>query len=214
MIIEPTVKRTTAYFDGQNLFRCAQRAFGITYPSFDPIKLATEVCKENDWFLNEVRFYTGMPDKVKDPHWNYFWTQKLRTVGRRPKTKVITRPLRYRTTQVEMADGTVKNIEYKVEKGIDVRLALDVVKAGLKHEYDVALIFSQDQDLSEVVEDIVECARENGRWIKIASAFPESPSYDNKRGINKTDWLPFNQYFYEQCLDPSDYHIKTKTGKR
>jgi len=34
------------------------------------------------------------------------------------------------------------------EKGIDVRLALDVVRMALGNLY-VALIFSQDQDLSE-----------------------------------------------------------------
>jgi uncharacterized LabA/DUF88 family protein len=37
------------------------------------------------------------------------------------------------------------------EKGMDVRLAVDVVRMAREKLYDVALIFSQDQDLSEAV---------------------------------------------------------------
>jgi uncharacterized LabA/DUF88 family protein len=36
------------------------------------------------------------------------------------------------------------------EKGVDVRIALDVIRLAHRAEYDVALLFSQDQDLSEV----------------------------------------------------------------
>jgi uncharacterized LabA/DUF88 family protein len=36
------------------------------------------------------------------------------------------------------------------EKGIDVRIALDVIAEAHRRAYDVALILSQDQDLSEV----------------------------------------------------------------
>lgn len=210
---EPELKRAVAYFDGQNFYRCAKEAFGIIYPSFDPIKLAQEVCKDKGWSLTQVRFYTGMPDKAKDPHWNYFWTEKLRAIGRRPNAKVITRPLRYRTAEVQLPDGTFEDVEYKVEKGIDVRLSIDVVKAAIKHEYDVALIFSQDQDLAEVVEDIVECAKETDRWVKVASAFPEGPQYSNRRGVANTDWIKINQFLYDQCLDPSDYRPKTKAKR-
>jgi uncharacterized LabA/DUF88 family protein len=38
------------------------------------------------------------------------------------------------------------------EKGIDVRLALDILLLGFRSEYDVAVVFSQDQDLSEVAD--------------------------------------------------------------
>ena len=40
MPAEPSVKRTVAFFDGQNLFHAAKKAFGHTFPNFDPLKLA------------------------------------------------------------------------------------------------------------------------------------------------------------------------------
>jgi hypothetical protein len=42
---------------------------------------------------------------------------------------------------------------YEHPKGIDVRLALDILGLGHRNSYDVALVFGQDQDLSEVADD-------------------------------------------------------------
>lgn len=98
------------------------------------------------------------------------------------------------------------------EKGIDVRIALDVIRLARLRQYDVALIFSQDQDLSEVAEEIRVLAREQDRWIKIVSAFPSSPTSRNRRGINKTDWIKIDRTTYEACLDRRDYRQKPAGG--
>jgi hypothetical protein len=94
------------------------------------------------------------------------------------------------------------------EKGIDVRIALDVLGMAFRREYDVAIIFSQDQDLSEVAVELRTIAKEQGRWIKIASAFPASPTSRNKRGIERTDWIKIDRELYEQCVDNYDYRPK------
>lgn len=91
------------------------------------------------------------------------------------------------------------------EKGVDVRLALDVIRLALNNQYDVAVIFSQDQDLAEVVADVIEIARVQHRWIKLACAFPEGPNATAHRGIDKTEWIPMDQAFYDACLDSHDY---------
>jgi len=74
-----------------------------------------------------------------------------------------------------------------------------------RSEYDVAVILSQDQDLSEVAEEIRAIAREQNRWIKIACAFPSSPTSRNRRGIDKTDWIKIDRGMYDACLDQRDY---------
>ena len=48
------------------------------------------------------------------------------------------------------------------EKGIDVRLALDVVPMARENLYDVALIFSQDQDLSEAADEVKAISVQQG----------------------------------------------------
>jgi hypothetical protein len=75
--------------------------------------------------------------------------------------------------------------------------------------FDVALIFSQDQDLSEVAREIRQIARRQDRWIKIASAFRFSPVVRKARGIDWTDWIRIDRAVYDACLDPRDYRLKT-----
>jgi hypothetical protein len=91
------------------------------------------------------------------------------------------------------------------EKGIDVRIALDVIRLAMGGDYDVALIFSQDQDLSEAADEVKTIARERNRWIKVASAFPFSPTSRNRRGINGTDWIRIERGLYNSSRDPRDH---------
>jgi hypothetical protein len=118
---------------------------------------------------------------------------------------VYSRPLRYRNKVVRLPGGHAHTILVGEEKGIDVRIAIDVIRLAARNQYDVGVIFSQDQDLSEAADEVRLIAREQGRWIKLASAFPFSPTTRNTRGINKTDWLRIDRATYDRCLDPRDY---------
>ena len=104
-----------------------------------------------------------------------------------------------------MPDESVKIVTTPHEKGIDLRLGLDVVRMARSGQLDVAVIFSQDQDLAEVAEEVRDISRSANRWLKVVSAFPDSPTATAKRGIDKTDWFPMDQAFYDACLDPRDY---------
>ena len=86
-----------------------------------------------------------------------------------------------------------------------MRLALDVIAKAHRNEFEVALIFSQDQDLSEVADELRQIARQYNRWIKIASVLPDSPTVTNRRGINHTDWIRLDRSTYDACIDPRDF---------
>ena len=206
---EPTVKRAVAFNDGQNLFHAAREAFGYTYPNYDVKALASAICTRQGWQLDQVRFYTGIPDPTDDPFWNHFWLHKLAMLGRQGVV-VYSRPLRYRNRRVRLPDGTEHTYLAGEEKGIDVRIALDIVRMAHRRDYDVALVFSQDQDLSEVAEEVRTIAREQDRWLKMACAYPVSPASRNRRGINKTDWITIDRATYDYCLDLRNYR-PTKT---
>jgi uncharacterized LabA/DUF88 family protein len=211
MVAEPTIKRTVAFFDGQNLFHAAREAFGYNYPNYEPQRLASHVCSARSWNLHNTYFYTGVPEITDDANWNRFWAAKLLAMSR-SGVQVFSRSLRYRNRAIFLPDGASRSVMVGEEKGIDVRIALDVVRMAHKGEFDVALIFSQDQDLSEVAAEIRIIAQEQARWIKIASAFPLSPTSRNRRGINRTDWIPIDRATYEACLDPRDYRPKQPRG--
>ena len=100
-----------------------------------------------------IRFYTGIPDPDIDPERHHFWVTKLGVMGTRG-IRTFTRPLRYQNKVVALPNGGLTSTMVGREKGIDVRIALDIVRYALEDRYDVALVFSQDQDLSEVVDDV------------------------------------------------------------
>ena len=204
---EPPTKRTVAFIDGQNLFHAAKEAFGYTFPNYDVTQLAHAACRVKSWSLHNVCFYTGVPDKADKPFWNEFWQNRLRTMSR-SGVRVFSRSLRYRNKKVKLPGGEVYTFLVGEEKGVDIRIALDIVRMARRGDFDVALVFSQDQDLSEVADEIRAIAKEKDRWIKMASAFPISPTSRNKRGINKTDWVPIDRQMYDACIDPRDYRPK------
>ena len=201
---EPEVKRAVSFFDGQNLYRHAKEAFGHHHPNYDPKKLTDAVCLAHGWQERGVRFYTGTPPVHKSALWHGYWSNRLLSM-RRAGILVTKRPIRYHKNEVALDDGTTQIVETPQEKGIDIRIALDVVRLTRSDQLDVAIIFSQDQDLAEVAEEVREIARSQQRWVKVVSAFPSGPNATSNRGIDKTDWFPMDQAFYDACLDPHDY---------
>jgi uncharacterized LabA/DUF88 family protein len=206
---EPAIKRTIAFVDGQNLFHATKDAFGYTVPNFDLLKLCNAITKQEGWNLQKIQFYTGTPDQGADPTWHYFWRNKLGAMGRQG-IHVYTRQLAYSPEIMILPNGSQKSILVPREKGIDIRLALDVIRSTLRGDLDVALILSQDQDLTEVADEIRDISIQQNRWLKIASAFPSSPAYRNKKGIDRTDWVPFDKKFYDAYIDPKRYFPKPK----
>jgi len=210
MCVEQPGKRTFVFFDGQNLFHSAKEAFGYTYPNYSPKLLAEYICFSREWTISEIHFYTGIPAATDKPAWNHFWTAKTAVMGTRG-IKTFVRTLRYRNQVVSLPDGSATTTLVGQEKGVDVRIALDVVRFALEEKYDVGLIFSQDQDLTEAVEDVKKIARLQNRWIKLACVYPVSPTAHNNRGINGTDWIKLDRVAYDLCLDTNDYRPKKKT---
>ena len=188
-----------AFVDGQNLFKSAQQVFGHSAPNYDVVALARRVCEERGWRLERVHFYTGVPPRDKHLALNRFWGSKLRHM-RHQGVRVFSRPLRYRALP-----GGGEKAE---EKGVDVRIAVDIIRAVLREDCDVALIFSQDQDLAEVAAEVREISREQRRWIKAASAFPCDKGAENPRGVNNTDWVRIDRETYNSCLDPQNHFVR------
>lgn len=203
---EPPVKRAMAFFDGQNLFRHAKEAFGHIHPNYDPVKLHTAVCASSGWVSNAVRFYTGVPNQRFNPMWAGYWANRILAM-KRAGIITTTRPLQYSNEDV-VVDGVAKTVLTPREKGIDVRLALDIVSCALSEQYNVAVIYSQDQDLCEAVDEVRKIAKKAGRPIEVCCAFPDGPNASFRRGITGATWFAMDENFYNANLDPYDYRPK------
>lgn len=210
-----------AFFDGQNFLHATKKAFGVSFPIIDPIRIVESICEQQDWSFvspaisdfmgNRVRFYTGVPAQKDNPAWSNYWQTILPTFGRNG-IEVTTRSVRYRQRKIRLNDGTDHIVRIGDEKGIDVRMALDVVRSAYTAEFDIAVLFSQDQDFSEVADELRRIAREQKRWIRVVSAFPVGKGTTNARGINRTDWIPIDRRLFDISL--TDYKRTVRPESR
>ena len=136
----PVPPRLGVYIDGQNLFHSAMEAFGTGYhwPSFDCLKLANLLLGDFPGaVLGGVSFYTGVPSLSMDPYWHGFWTNKLAGMGR---------------SGIRVYRGRVN--AFRREKGVDVHLAIDLMRDFMMGRCDIVAIVSQDRDFDGVVSSV------------------------------------------------------------
>jgi hypothetical protein len=116
--------------------------------------------------------------------------------------------LRYRNKEILLPDGTTHTFLDGDEKGIDLRLALDVISLAHSRAFDVGILFCRDQDLTELADEVKTISKEQDRWIKVASAYPYSPAVKHYRGIDRTEWIQITRSTYDACIDTRDYRPK------
>ena len=91
------------------------------------------------------------------------------------------------------------------EKGVDVRLALDVVHLTYENRSDCGIIVSQDWDFDSAISLAKIIARNQSRALSFESAFPFDNNNTSPRGIPGTTWVHIDRVLYDSCHDPKDY---------
>lgn len=197
-------QRVIVFFDGQNLYHAAKDAWGpdpptgpspYAWPSYDVEKLAKILVERVPGrVLAQTRFYTGVPDPYQGPKekfWHGFWTNKLRVLASRG---------------IYVYKGRVN--PGGQEKGVDVSLAIDLVRLTYEQAYQVAIVVSQDWDFGPAVRLAKQVAQGQGRMLVFESAFPLGPGGRSRRGIPGTVWVPIDKEAYDACYDPTDYRAE------
>ena len=214
-----TQPKVSFFVDGQNLFHSVKNIFGYSHPNYDIMAICREIAGRQGWQLGRARFYTGVPAINESPRWHEFWAKKLAQMGRQG-VDIFSRQLRYRSQKVSSPNGQDRFIRVADEKGIDVRIAIDIIRAMNDREFDVAVIFSQDQDLAEVVDEVKRIAKDQGRAVRVVCAFPITGDDrdEARRGINGSEWMGFRKQDYDRCIDPRaylpDHHSSAPHPKR
>ena len=192
-------KRCIVFFDGQNLYHGARDAWApdrvlnlktpYSWPSYDVEKLASElVSKVSDRELKQIRFYTGVPDWHRDAPWHEFWSNKLRFLGSRG---------------VYVYRGRISKSGQ--EKGVDVSIAIDLLKLTYEKAYDVAILVTGDSDLGPAVKLAKAIAKTYASFPTFESAFPFELGKHDPRGVPGTTWIHIDKALYDACRDPKEY---------
>lgn len=173
----PLPTRVAVFIDGQNLYNRCKEHFGSAWAH--PRRLAEELVAEDraqygshSHILSSVRLYTGVHTLNRNPTKHGEMTRRLQAYE---ASGVATLPIPLRYDK----NGRAR------EKGVDVRLGLDVVRLGYKGLYDVAIIVSEDSDLDEAVRDVYDL-RDRERWIAVENALP----HGGNATARNPRWLP------------------------
>ncbi len=198
--IVAVIDRVIVFLDEQNAARHARERFfpgrgsyrlGQLAPDPGGALLEGKGPQGADRRLESVRVYTGVPDAEKQPAANAAFS-KQRAAWLGTGAEVIARPLQYHGWPGERPR----------QKGVDVQLAVDVVRLGVEQAYDVGIVFSSDTDLAPAIEFIVERAP-GGSRIETAAWFGR-PGIRNAAG--RRIWCHFlDRADYDAVHDPTDY---------
>lgn len=141
--------------------------------------------------LVSIRFYTGVPNPKQSAFWHGFWSNKLRYLG---------------SPGIYVYRGRIN--PGGQEKGVDVSIAIDLVRLTYEKAYETAIIVSQDWDLGPAVALAKKIAASQGRVLAFESAFCYQPgSTLSIRGIPGAAWIHIDKAMYDLWFDPTDYRI-------
>lgn len=142
--------------------------------------------------LAEVRVYRGMPSSARDPKGYGAADRQIALWRQAGLVNVITRPLNYR--------DPVK----PKEKGIDVHLAVDLVRLAIESRYDAGVLFSADTDLLPALEAVCELKGPGACEVAAWAGPGGSPSILRVKD-HRLRYHYLDRRWYERLHDSTDY---------
>lgn len=147
-------KRVMVFIDGSNFYHALKQKHGHARIDFAHM---VEALVGPDRDLVRVYYYNAPVNAQEVPEQHRRQQRFLGAVRRLPYFEVKLGRL-------------VRRPHGLVEKGVDVRLATDMVAAGLRDRYDVAVLVSGDGDFA----DAVQVVKDAGKHVELA--FPRCPA--------------------------------------
>lgn len=150
----PRLERVGVFIDYENAHRtghgCFARHGTPTHATvFNPVQIAERIVahRKRPSALTRVHVYRGRPVPAHQPVPASAFDIQRRVWESDPRCIVHARDLKY-----EFPYNDDPNYFLAREKGIDVSLAVDLVAACIRKEYDAVVLFSNDTDLLPAVE--------------------------------------------------------------
>jgi len=167
-------KRIYAYYDGSNFYHHIKNNYGITNVNFSD--MTNQLLDLNKEELLKIKYFNCPVNRQEDPQ---VYGDQLRFFEKIKKTpllelllgRLVKRPLNKmnincQTCGHQKSDSLkcpmckreilVSNCFKYTEKGVDVKLAINLLLDALNNRYDTALLFSSDADYVPAVKYIVK----------------------------------------------------------
>jgi len=137
------MKRVCVFVDGSNFYHGIKHNIGKTNVDFN--KLSLSLCTTGRELVRTY-YYNAPVNQEDDPELYKSQQRFFDGLKRMPD-------LQLRLGRLEKRNGVVK------EKGVDIYLAVDMLRYAYNNIYDDAILVSSDGDFSEVVNAVKELGR-------------------------------------------------------
>lgn len=184
-ISESIGKKAFVFIDGNNFYHIINlminnkiNPMGIKASHIDFKKLSESVCSHFGVVWGGTRYYNSVPnvEDNKEIYWKHM--NFLKSVEQLPNFKVISRKLQRHSTKeilqqknevisnLDLCDSCKPLVETNCndcigtikmrEKGIDVKIAIDMVESAIKNRCDCVILVSGDADLIPALKLVEE----------------------------------------------------------
>jgi len=135
------MKPILVIFDGSNFYHCAKRlAPKVHLTNFNYYKLAQTICNHNnpnvEYCVGEIRKERHNPKSVK------LYSQQQALFYNLEQQNITIRK-----------GYMLKHNSVYTEKGVDVRIAVDILRGALKDEFSRCFVVSSDTDIIPAITD-------------------------------------------------------------
>lgn len=198
--------RLALFIDYQN---CYKRARGAFFPQgcashvdgqVLPLRLGAKLklAAAGDRQLVAVRVYRGLPSPAHDPNSYSAAQRQIAAWDAQACVETVTRPLNYRNP-----------LEPR-EKGIDVRLAIDIVAMRMRNLFDTAILMSDDTDLLPALELVADVYGTSA--VEVATWVPFDGRSSKPLRVRDHGCLThrLTEKDYHHVHDSTDYSVRTR----
>lgn len=175
------MKKDLIIFDGSNFYHGAKRLLPeIHLTNYNYRKLAEAIAKNKN---NHIEYCVGeIKQEKRNPKSRQLYAAQQKLFYNLEKQKI------------EIKKGyMLKNKDSYQEKGVDVRIALDILRGALKNEYRSCFLICSDTDIIPAIAD----ARKEGKKI-IYVAFANFVSRALQANCTKTIFI--TKTMIETCM--------------
>lgn len=196
--------RVAVFIDYQNVYKGARAAFtpdtgnhvdGQVHPRRLGLKL--KGVGNDGRELVGVHVYRGLPSSTNDPLGYSAADRQIALWSQQALVTAVTRPLNYRDRSRPR------------EKGIDVKIAVDMVTMAMQGHFDVGVLFSADTDLMPAVEAVQSLLGNDA--VEVAAWVPLSGRANRLRRQGGPLWCHMlDQRDYLHVCDSTDYTLRRR----
>lgn len=167
-------KKVFAYYDGSNFYHLTRNNYGITDINF--FDMTNQLLKLDKEELIKIKYFNCPLSQQQDP---IAYANQLRFFAKLRATplleillgKLVKRPLAKINIDCPVCghqkcdclkcpkcgrEIDIKDCFRYTEKGVDVKLAINLLLDSLNEKYDLALLFSSDEDYSPAIKYVIK----------------------------------------------------------